>query len=282
LKISKFDIHILETGYVSLDGGAMFGVVPKTLWSRTNPPDELNRIILAMRLLLIRYENRIIITDTGVGKKMNEKLSNIYNVDHSKYDLLSGLKKAGVSAEQITDVLLTHLHFDHVGGSTYYNVNDELKLTFPNATYHVQKKHWQWALNPSEKDGASFIKVNFQPIQEFDHLNLIDGPGELFPGMELLIFNGHTTAMQVPKISDGKQTLFYCADLFPTASHIPLPYIMGYDIQPMSTLEEKKHILPQALDEEWILLFEHDPYNIAGKVQLTDKGYRLGQSVDII
>jgi len=260
----------------------MFGVVPKTLWSRTNPADEFNRIILAMRLMLIKYKDHIIITDAGVGKKMNEKLSKIYNVDHSKYDLLNGLRTVGIKAEDITDVILTHLHFDHVGGSTYYDTKGLLQLTFPNAQHHVQKRQWEWALNPSEKDAASFMKENFLPILQQDKLNLIDGPGELFPGLELLLFNGHSPSMQAPKISDGKNTLLFCADIFPTSSHIPIPYIMGYDIQPMATLEEKKKLLPKALHEEWILLFEHDPYNVAGKLQLTDKGYTLGQKIDSI
>ncbi len=282
MKIGDFDISTIETGYVSLDGGAMFGVVPKTLWNRTNPADEFNRIILAMRLMLIKYKDRIIITDAGVGKKMNEKLAKIYNVDHSRYDLISGLNNATIKAEEITDVILTHLHFDHVGGSTYHDENGDLRLTFPNAKHHVQKIHWEWANNPSEKDAASFMKENFIPIKESNQLNLIDGPGELFPGLELILFNGHSPSMQAPKISDGKNTLLFCADIFPTASHIPIPYIMGYDIQPMTTLQEKKNLLPKALDEEWTLLFEHDPYNIAGKLELTDKGYKLGQKIDVI
>ena len=280
MKIGDFDINTIETGYVSLDGGAMFGVVPKTLWSRTNPSDEANRIILAMRLMIIKYKERVFITDAGVGNKMNEKLSKIYNVDHSKYDLISGLNNCGIQAEQVTDVILTHLHFDHVGGSTYYDEKGRLKLTFPSATHHIQKAQWEWAQKPSDKDAASFMKENFQPLKDYNKLNLIDGPGELIPGMELLLFNGHTPAMQAIKISDSKNTLFYCADIFPTSSHIPLPYIMGYDIHPMTTLEEKKRILPRALDEKWILLFEHDPYTVAGKLSLTEKGYRLGESID--
>jgi glyoxylase-like metal-dependent hydrolase (beta-lactamase superfamily II) len=280
LQIGDFDISIIETGYVSLDGGAMFGVVPKTLWTRSNPADELNRIILAMRLLLIKYKERIIITDAGVGNKMNEKLSKIYNVDYSKYNLLSELKKAGIAPQAVTDVLLTHLHFDHVGGATWYDPDGFSQLTFPNAQHHIQKKHWQWALSPSEKDGASFMKENYMAIEQNNRLNLLDGPGEFLPGMELLVFNGHTPAMQVPKISDGQKTFFYCADVFPTASHIPLPYIMGYDIQPMTTLKEKKDLLPKAFEEQWTLLFEHDPYHIGGTLELTEKGYRLGKKID--
>lgn len=281
MKKGPYSLEIIETGYVSLDGGAMFGVVPKTLWGRTNPADDLNRILLAMRLLLIRYENKIIITDTGVGKKLNEKLSKIYNVDHQKYNLINSLKAHKVKPEDVTDVIITHLHFDHIGGATWYDEKGELQLTFPNATHHVQKKHWEWALNPSEKDGASFMKENFVPIKENNRLNIIDGPGELFPGIFLNIVNGHTPAMQMVKITNGDDTILYCTDLIPMSSHIPLPYIMGYDMRPMSTLAEKKEILPLAAEQNWTLVFEHDPYVSAGKVEWTEKGYRLGAKVDI-
>jgi glyoxylase-like metal-dependent hydrolase (beta-lactamase superfamily II) len=277
MKIANYEISIIETGYVSLDGGAMFGVVPKSLWSKSNPADDLNRIILAMRLMVIKSDDRLIITDTGVGKKMNDKLSKIYNVDHSKYDLFNSLSEKNINFEDITDVIVTHMHFDHIGGATYFDNDKHLQLTFPNATHHVQKKHWDWAMNPSEKDGASFMKENYVPINDHGKLNLLDGPGELFPGIEMVVVNGHTPAMQLPKISDEKNTLFYCADLFPTAAHIPLPYIMGFDVEPMTTLAEKKKILPKAVEENWTLLFEHDPYNIAGKVEQTDKGFKLGE-----
>ena len=281
MQIGPYRIDTIETGYVSLDGGAMFGVVPKTLWSKSNPADELNRIILAMRLMLIRFDDKIIITDTGVGKKMNEKLSKIYNVDHTSHDLINSLKAKNVNPEDVTDVIVTHMHFDHIGGATWYDEKDELQLTFPNAIHHVQKTHWEWALNPSEKDGASFMKENYIPIRENNKLNILDGPGELFTGIELLIVNGHTPAMQMIKISDGNKTLLYCTDLIPMASHIPLPYIMGYDLQPMQTLKEKKEYLPKAVEENWTLFFEHDPYNVAVKVQLTDKGYKPGEKVEI-
>jgi glyoxylase-like metal-dependent hydrolase (beta-lactamase superfamily II) len=204
LKIGPYTISYIETGYVSLDGGAMFGVVPKTLWSKTNPADEKNRIILAMRLLLLKSADKTIIVDTGVGHKMNEKLSKIYNIDHSKYDLKSSLAKADIKPEEITDVIITHLHFDHIGGATWLDEKQQLQLTFPNATHHLQKKQWEWGLKPSEKDGASYMKENYIPIQDHGKLNLIDGPGELFPGIELLVYNGHTPGMQSPKISDGK------------------------------------------------------------------------------
>jgi len=281
LKIADYEILTLESGYVSLDGGAMFGVVPKPLWSKSNPADELNRIILAMRLLLIKSADRIIITDAGVGKKMNEKLSKIYNVDHSTHDLISGLAAHNIKPEDITDVIITHLHFDHIGGATWQDEKNDLQLTFPNATHHVQKKHWEWAVKPSEKDGASFMGENYLPIQENNRLNLLDGPGQLFPGIEMIVLNGHTPYMQGIKISDGNETLFYCADLCPTATHIPLPYIMGYDVQPMVTLEEKKTIFPKAVEENWTFVFEHDPYNVAKKIIKTEKGFFAGEKINI-
>lgn len=278
MKIGIYTVTAFETGYLSLDGGAMFGVVPKTLWSRSNPADELNRIILSMRLLLIRSADKIILVDTGVGRKMNEKLQKIYNVDHHTYNLENGLKNAGIDPDEVTDVIITHMHFDHIGGATYRTNEGSLALTFPNAMHHIQKEQWDWAMNPSEKDGASYMQENYMPIKEHNKLNLIDGPGDLFPGLELVTFNGHTPFMQAPKISDGRQTLFYAADLFPTASHIPLPYIMGYDVLPMQTLAEKKSILPRAVDENWTLLFEHDPFHVAGSIQKTARGFSFGET----
>jgi len=280
MKIGKYEVFTIETGYVSLDGGAMFGVVPKTLWERTNPADERNRIQLALRTMVIKDEQRTILVDAGIGYKMNDKLSDIYNVDHSVHSLKSGLADKGITPEDITDVIVTHLHFDHVGGAVYYD-RDELKLTFPNAVYHVQGEQWYWANNPTDKDRASYMPENFKPIADAGRLVELDGPGEIFPGIEMLVMYGHTAGMQLPKISDGKTTLLYCADLIPTASHIPLPFIMAYDNNPLITLEEKKRILPQVVKENWILVFEHDPFRAAGTVEKTEKGYRLKEEIDL-
>jgi len=280
MKIGQYEVFTIETGYVSLDGGAMFGVVPKTLWERINPADERNRIQLALRTMVIKDDQRTILVDAGIGYKMNDKLSDIYNVDHSVHNLKSGLAEKGITPEDITDVIVTHLHFDHVGGATYYK-SEELNLTFPNAKYHVQGEQWYWANNPSDKDRVSYMPENFKPISDSGKLVELDGPGEIFPGIETLVMYGHTAGMQLPKISDGKTTLLYCADLVPTASHIPLPFIMGYDNNPLITLEEKKRILPQAVKENWILVFEHDPFRAAGTVEKTEKGYRLKEEIKL-
>ncbi len=280
MKIGPYEIFTVETGYAWLDGGAMFGVIPKVLWNKTNPADELNRIQLALRTMVIKSEDKIILVDTGVGQKMNEKLTKIYNVDHSEYELLKGLAAKGIRPEEITDVIVTHLHFDHIGGATWFDGN-ELKLTFPNATYHIQGEQWYWANNPSMKDRASYMPENFKPIEEAGKLNELSGPGELFPGIEMLVMYGHTAGMQLPKISDGKTTLLYCADLMPTASHIPLPYIMGYDNNPLITLEEKKRLLPQVVNENWILAFEHDPFRAACTVEETEKGFKMKEEVTL-
>lgn len=280
MNIGNYDIHPIETGRFSLDGGAMFGVVPKPLWSRTYPPDDRNRIELAARALLIVGNGKKILIDNGNGPKFTDKLVDIYRLDMSRYDIQKSLGRFGLSTKDITDVILTHLHFDHAGGSTYRE-NGKLMLTFPNARYYVQKAQWNQALDPTEKDRASFMPDDFLPLKEHDVLELVDGEFEIFPNISLLVMNGHTASQQLPKISDGKTTLLYCCDLFPTTAHIPLPYIMAYDLRPLTTLEEKKRVLGQALEEHWTLFFEHDPKTVAGTVQLTERGFTFGAPAQI-
>jgi glyoxylase-like metal-dependent hydrolase (beta-lactamase superfamily II) len=249
----------------------MFGIVPKPLWSKLNPPDERNRIELAARSLLIVGRGKNILVDNGNGSKFTEKQTDIYRLDNTTFDLKRSLALHGYAASDITDVILTHLHFDHAGGSTHVD-NGKLKLTFPRARYHVQKAHWERAIHPSEKDRGSFMQDDFIPLHDLGVLELVEGECELFPDISMLVFNGHTTALQLPKISDGKSTLLYCCDLFPTSSHIPLPYIMAYDLRPLETLEEKRRVLGRALDEHWDLFFEHDPNVVAGRVKQTERG----------
>jgi glyoxylase-like metal-dependent hydrolase (beta-lactamase superfamily II) len=278
MKIADYELYPIETGRFALDGGAMFGVVPKPLWAKSNPPDDRNRIELAARALLIIGNGRKILVDNGNGPKFSEKQIDIYHLDMSQYEIHRSLKQHGLTAADITDVILTHLHFDHAGGSTYKE-NGEIKPTFPNAKYYVQKAHCQQAMHPTEKDRGSFMKDDFMPLMEHGVLELIDGEFEIFPNISLVIVNGHTAAQQLPKISDGATTLLYCCDLFPTTSHIPLPYIMAYDLRPLTTLEEKKKILRRATDEDWILFFEHDPNTVAGKVKVSEKGYMFDAPV---
>jgi glyoxylase-like metal-dependent hydrolase (beta-lactamase superfamily II) len=270
--IGQYKIYSIETGRFALDGGAMFGVVPKPLWGKMNPPDDRNRIELAARSLLIVGNGRKILVDNGNGPKFSNKQIDIYRLDTSRFELHQSLKEQGFSSDDITDVILTHLHFDHAGGSTY-RTNGELRPTFPKARYYVQKAHWQQALSPTEKDRGSFMADDFIPLKEHGILEFVEGEFELFPGISLMVMNGHTAAQQLPKVSDGKTTILFCCDLFPTTSHIPLPYIMAYDLRPLTTLEEKKKVLKKAVDEDWILFFEHDPVTIAGKVKATEKGY---------
>ena len=278
MNIAGYNLHAIETGRFALDGGAMFGVIPKVLWSRSNPSEDKNRIELALRTLLLKGDDRTILIDTGVGEKLDEKLNRIYSIDQTKMNLQNGLARHGVGFDDISDVILTHLHFDHTGGTTYIH-NGEVKPTFPNATFYVQEEHWDWAMNPAEKDRASFMKENFESLEKYGQLKKLEGPGELFPGIEIMVMYGHTLGMQVVKINDAQTTLLYCADLMPTASHIPLPWVMAYDNNPLTTIEEKKRLLPQAAKENWVLFFEHDPFRAAGTVTETEKGFRLNEEI---
>jgi glyoxylase-like metal-dependent hydrolase (beta-lactamase superfamily II) len=280
MKIANYELHAIETGRFGLDGGAMFGVVPKTLWEKSNPPDEKNRISMAARALLLIGNGKKILIDVGNGSKYNEKLISIYKFDTSQFDLISSLKKHNIAPADITDVILTHLHFDHAGGSTY-NDNGEVKPTFPKARYYVQREHWLAAHNPTERDRASFFKDDYMPLHHAGMLEFTEGEGEILPGISVRIVNGHTTALQCPVVSDGSSSLFYCADLFPTASHVALPWIMAYDLRPLVTLEEKRKILNQAVDANWLLFFEHDPTTEAARVKRTDKGIVLDSVVKV-
>jgi glyoxylase-like metal-dependent hydrolase (beta-lactamase superfamily II) len=278
MNIGSYEIHAIETGRFALDGGAMFGVVPWVFWSKTNPPDERNRITLAARCLLLIGNSKIILVDTGNGTKWNDKLKDIYRLDNSQFTLETSLARFGVSPKDVTDVILTHLHFDHCGGSTHI-VNGKLERTFPNATHYVQKAHWGLAVNPTERDRGSFMKDDYALLNESGQLKFIDGECELFPGISVVVCNGHTAAQQLPVISDGKTTLLFCCDLVPTTSHVPYPYIMGYDLRPLVTLEEKKRLLPKAEKEQWLLFLEHDPKDEMITLKKTEKGLAVDQKL---
>jgi glyoxylase-like metal-dependent hydrolase (beta-lactamase superfamily II) len=277
-------LHIIETGYFKLDGGAMFGVVPKTLWSRTNPADSMNRIDLAARSLLIEDGNRLILIDAGMGNKQEDRFFRHFGL-YGNDSLDESIKKAGFNRTDITDVFLTHLHFDHCGGAVRWNENKTAyKLSFPNARYWSNKQHWEWAVNPNEREKASFLSENLIPIQKSGQLCFIETPKTSFAsdcglGFGVLFVNGHTEKQMIPHISYRGKTLVFMADLLPTAGHLPLPYIMGYDVRPLQTLEEKKRFLIRAADENFVLFMQHDANNPLITVQHTDRGVRLHESL---
>jgi glyoxylase-like metal-dependent hydrolase (beta-lactamase superfamily II) len=275
MTFGKYDISLIESGRIRLDGGAMFGVVPKPLWEKVNNVDEHNRIAMTMRSLVLRRNGRIILVDAGVGDKESEKFRSIYAVDHSRYRLTDELRSLGIEPEAVTDVVLTHLHFDHVGGCVR-RIGDRLDPVFPNARHYVQQRHWDWALQPSDKDKASFLPDNYLPLRDAGLIAFLDGEAELFEGVHLEIVNGHTFGQQMLRIDGGGASLLYAADLIPMSAHIPAPWIMSYDLQPLVTLEEKLRVLDRAARDGDILLFEHDAATEAATVIKTDKGYSAG------
>jgi glyoxylase-like metal-dependent hydrolase (beta-lactamase superfamily II) len=281
LKIGPYQIDVVETGQFGLDGGAMFGVVPKPLWERAYAPaDARNRIPMVARCLLVRSENRTILVDTGNSPSTPQKQQEIYAMDFASTDLERSLATLGVQPADVTDVILTHLHFDHVGGAVRTDGND-LVPRFPNAWHYVQKEHYQWALQPTDKDRASFIEDQFVPLMQAGRLELLDGPGEVMPHIHVDLLYGHTSALQSVRITDGTDTVFFPADLMPTGAHVPFPYVMGYDNFPLTSMDEKKRILPIAAEEQWTIVFEHDALRQAGRIVFGDKGPRLDTDVVI-
>lgn len=272
-------IHPLNTGNFKLDGGAMFGVVPKTLWSRTNPADSNNMCDWSMRCLLIEDGDRLILIDTGIGDKQSEKFFSHYYLSDEN-SLEPNLKKLGFSLDDITDVFLTHLHFDHCGGAIKWNKDRTgFEPVFKNATYWSTEKHWQWATEPNAREKASFLKENILPIQESGQLKFIERTGDftknVFNNFDVLFVDGHTESMMIPHIHYKGKTLVFMADLLPSVGHIPLPYVMGYDTRPLITLDEKGTFLNNATDNEFVLFMEHDYHNECATLQHTEKGVRL-------
>jgi glyoxylase-like metal-dependent hydrolase (beta-lactamase superfamily II) len=256
--VGPYEVHALETGYFWLDGGAMFGSVPKNLWSRTNPPDERNRIRLAMRCMLLVGEGRRILVDDGIGAKLAPKLADIYRVESGVPTLEDALGALGLSAEDVTDVVLTHLHFDHAGGSTR-RAGERLVPTLPRARYFVQRRNWENAHAPNPRERASYLGENFDPLMEAGALTLWDGPQRPFPGVEVFTFDGHTRGQQGVRVGEGADAVYYVADLIPTASHVRVPFVMGYDVAALESMDEKRALLNRAAGEgAWVML-EHDP-----------------------
>lgn len=258
----------------------MFGVVPKSLWTRTNPADENNMCDWAMRCLLIEDGDRLILIDNGIGNKQDDKFFGYYSL-HGNATLESSLKAKGFSPEDVTDVFMTHLHFDHCGGGIKWNADrTKFELTFPNATYWSNGDHWSWATQPNDREKASFLKENMLPIEESGHLKFIDiNAASPFPHFDIFYANGHTDKQMIPLIKYKGKTVVFMADLLPSVGHIPLPYVMGYDTRPLLTLQEKKIFLSRAAEEEFILFLEHDPINECCIVKHTEKGVRLAQTM---
>jgi glyoxylase-like metal-dependent hydrolase (beta-lactamase superfamily II) len=280
MQIGPYTLRSVVTSRFALDGGAMFGVVPKTLWGKAVEVDELNRITMVTRTLLLESADRKILIDTGNGDKWTPRFQEMFKIDVAGYVLPESLQQIGIRVDQITDVICTHLHFDHVGGNTRI-LGDELVPSFPNATYWIQRENFALANRPNEKDRASYLSENWAVLQENGMLNILEGDREIFDGINLEIVHGHTRGQQLPVISDSATMLFYGGDLFPMKPHIPIPWIMAYDNEPLLSAAEKKRILPQLLDRDACIFFEHDPQTIACKLMATEKGIIGGENLTL-
>ena len=273
MNIAGYKLYPILTSRFKLDGGAMFGIIPKTLWERKMPSDELNRIQMVTRSLLLVSDKKRILIDTGNGDKWQEKFKKIYEIDTKSVNLDSSLNEVGFTAEDITDVFCTHLHFDHIGGNTKMEYG-KIVPSFPNAKYWMNQVNWDVANSPSEKDQGSFIQDDWAVLAENDMINFVNGTLQFLPNIDLIISNGHTPGMMLPVISDNNNTLVYGADLIPTSAHIPLPWVMAYDVQPTVTIEEKKKLYRDAVNNNWILFFEHDPDIADCTIQYDGKHYK--------
>ena len=278
MKIGQYKLYSIETSEFGLDGGAMFGIIPKIMWEKKAPSDSLNRIKMVTRSLLLVSDSHKILIDTGNGSKWTNKFLELYNIDLSMYNIDSSLKKYGFTVDDITDVVCTHLHFDHAGGNTIYHENN-LVPTFSNATYWIGEKNWNLANHPSQKDQGSFMECDWEVLAQNNMIMLVKD--KFLPGLEIYFTEGHTDGLMHPVISDGNKTLFYGADIFPTAAHIPVPWVMSYDLRPAETIKEKDSLLKKMHDEEWILFFEHDPIYQACTIGVEGKHYCINKPVII-
>ncbi len=289
MRLGDSEIYSLNTGMFKLDGGAMFGTVPKPMWEKAIPPDEANRIPMALRIILLRdlKTKRNLIVDTGIGEKWSPKLVQIYAIDHSESTLISALKSKGLTPDDITDVVLTHLHFDHAGGATLTTGEGAPATpTFKNAKYYIQKDNYEWAAKPNSREAASYLQENFQPLLESKQLVICDGEKDFekkinWPGVTVRLSYGHTIGLQCPLIDLQGQKFFYPSDMIPTASHVPVPWVMGYDIHVIKLLDEKEAILTEAVRDNWTLIYEHDPKLPATKVVKGSKHFSAGDPVEV-
>lgn len=277
-------LYPIETGNFKLDGGAMFGVVPKSIWQRTNPADANNMCSWSMRCLLIEDGDRLMLVDTGIGDKQTEKFFSYYYL-FGDQTMQSSIEALGFSLDDITDVILTHLHFDHCGGAIARQGENGFRPIFKNATYWNNERHWKWATEPNAREKASFLRENILPIQESGQLKFINRTGDLtknvFPGIDFMFVDGHTDSQMLPIINYKDQKIVFMADLLPSVGHIPLAYVMGYDTRPLITLEEKGNFLHQAAEENYVLFLEHDHQNECCTLKHTEKGVRLDQTFNL-
>ena len=257
MKLGKIDVAVVSDGLLRLDGGAMFGVVPKVLWSRRMAADERNRITLGTNCLLIRVAGKTVLVETGVGSKTDAKFNDIYGVERPE-GLVGALQKRGVEPEDVDFVINTHLHFDHCGGNTRRDEDGKIVATFPNAEYVVQKGEYEHALDPTDRDRASYLPENYRPLAESGQLRLAEGEEAIVPGVEVVRVPGHAKHQQCVRLRNAKQTGFFFADMVPTTAHLPYAWVMGYDLYPLTTMEEKKRWIPAALENHWICFFAHD------------------------
>jgi glyoxylase-like metal-dependent hydrolase (beta-lactamase superfamily II) len=262
----------INAGYFKLDGGAMFGVIPKSMWQKANPADDNNMCTWATRCLLIDTGDRRILVDSGIGNKQDEKFLSRYYL-HGDDSLEKGLATYGYKPEDITDVFHTHLHFDHCGGSVKKTEEGKLVPKFPNAQYWSNHQHWALAMNPNEREKASFLKENFVPLQEHNVINFVEGD-KWIENFSVIHVSGHTEEMMLPLIKYGDKHILFCADLVPSLHHISMPWVMAYDMRPNDTLNEKRQILPEALANNWVLMFQHDPVNECCTLEMTERGIR--------
>lgn len=277
--VGSLRVHALQAGLQQLDGGAMFGVVPKPLWERKIAADARNRIPLGMRCLLIEHPDALVLVDTGLGNKESAKFHDIYGVENSPVgtvgptQLESALAEAGFAPADVDVVINTHLHFDHAGGNTMVGESGAVSHSFPNARYIVRRGEWDWAHQTNERTAASYFPANFDPLREAGRLELVDADGEVLPGIALRRTSGHTPHHQGVLLTSGAERLFYLADLSPTVAHVPLPWIMGYDVEPLVTLETKRAVWREASEEAWLVMFEHDAAHAWGRIVVDGRGY---------
>lgn len=279
LEIGQYDVSFPLDANFKLDGGAMFGIIPKPLWDKKLPSDDQNRVPLAARPMLLRNGSDVILVDTGIGGKWSEKEQNIFGVEPGDGMIVDKLREQGIERQDVSHVIFTHLHFDHAGATTRYNEDGELELTFPEATYYVQRDQFEWAQNPTEKDAGSFREEDFRPLLDYDDLVLIDGDQDVLPGIRCIRVDGHTEGLQVVEVSGTNQSLVFVADLIPTQHHFRLPYIMGYDLWPLQTLEQKKELLGRAVNEDLYIAFEHDREDTVVTVEEGKKDFEIQQVI---